>query len=263
MKIVILAGGAGTRLAEETQTRPKPMVEIGGKPILWHIMKHYSWYGFREFVICLGFKGYMIKEYFSNYGLHNSDVTYDFGTNSVEIHQRQCENWRVTLVDTGLQTMTGGRVKRVASYLDEQTFCLTYGDGLSNVNLCSLVDFHKRHGKLATVTATQPPGRFGALRMNGDEVAGFQEKPLGDGSWINGGFFVFDRKVLDYIADDSTVLEEEPLETLAATDELRAHKHDGFWQPMDTLRDKNILENLWQSGEAPWMVWNTSAQVAG
>lgn len=255
MKVVILAGGLGTRLNEETVVRPKPMVEIGGKPILWHIMKIYSHYGFHDFIVCLGFKGYMIKEYFSNYFLHMSDVTFDMTTNSMEVHQKNVEPWRVTLVDTGAHSMTGGRVKRVAPYIDD-TFMLTYGDGVANVNIAELVAFHRRHGKSATVTSTQPSGRFGALNMNQrSEVLAFQEKPAGDGSWINGGFFVLDRSVLDRITDDSTVFEKEPLEGLAGDGQLMAYKHSGFWQPMDTLRDKQQLEELWTSGRAPWKTW--------
>ncbi len=255
MKVVILAGGLGTRLSEETTLRPKPMVEIGGKPILWHIMKIYSYYGFNDFVICLGFKGYMIKEYFSNYFLHMSDVTFDMTTNSMEVHQKNVEPWRVTLVDTGAESMTGGRVRRVAPYLDG-TFMLTYGDGVANVNIRELVAFHQRHGKAATVTSTQPSGRFGALNMNADgQVVSFQEKPAGDGSWINGGFFVLEPSVLDLISADSTVFEKEPLERLAGEGELVAYKHSGFWQPMDTLRDKQQLEDLWLNGKAPWKLW--------
>jgi glucose-1-phosphate cytidylyltransferase len=256
MKVVILAGGLGTRISEETQIRPKPMVEIGGRPILWHIMKLYSAHGLNEFVICLGYKGYLIKEYFANYCLHNSDVTFDLGRNEIHTHHRETENWRVTLVDTGIETMTGGRVKRVAQYLDGDTFCLTYGDGLADVNVAALLDFHDAHGRLATVTATQPPGRFGALRLGeNNAVHGFQEKPLGDGGWINGGFFVLSPKVIDYIGGDATVWENEPLQNLAAECQLAAYKHRGFWQPMDTLRDRNQLEHLWQTGQAPWKVW--------
>lgn len=256
MKTVILAGGLGTRLSEETVIRPKPMVEIGGKPILWHIMKIYSHYGFNEFVICLGFKGYMIKEYFSNYFLHMSDVTFDMQKNTMEVHQQYVEPWKVTLVDTGNDTMTGGRLKRVAPYIGGETFMLTYGDGVSNVNIPELLAFHKKHGKSATVTATQPSGRFGALSLDASlQVASFQEKPVGDGSWINGGFFVLEPGMLDRIAGDSTVFEKEPLEGLARDHELIAFKHSGFWQPMDTLRDKMHLEELWNSGKAPWKVW--------
>lgn len=255
MKVVILAGGLGTRLSEETSLRPKPMVEIGGKPILWHIMKIYSHFGFNDFVVCLGFKGYMIKEYFSNYFLHMSDVTFDMTTNSMEVHQKNVEPWRVTLVDTGAESMTGGRVKRIAPYIDD-TFMLTYGDGVANVNIGELVAFHRQHGKTATVTSTQPSGRFGALNMNDDgQVLAFQEKPAGDGSWINGGFFVLEPSVLERIAGDSTIFEKEPLEGLARDGELVAYKHGGFWLPMDTLRDKQQLEELWTSGKAPWKLW--------
>ena len=255
MKVVILAGGLGTRLSEETSLRPKPMVEIGGKPILWHIMKIYSYYGFNDFVICLGFKGYMIKEYFSNYFLHMSDVTFDMTTNSMEVHQKNVEPWRVTLVDTGAESMTGGRVKRVAQYLDG-TFMLTYGDGVADVDINALLAFHKSHGKAATVTSTQPSGRFGALNMDHyGNVSSFQEKPAGDGAWINGGFFVMEPSVLNYIGGDSTLLEKEPLEGLARDNELVAFKHNGFWQPMDTLRDKFQLEELWLSDKAPWKLW--------
>ena len=256
MKVVILAGGAGTRISEETQNRPKPMVEIGGKPILWHIMKLYSHYGVSDFVICLGFKGYMIKEYFANYWLHTSDVTFDLGANQIITHERNTENWRVTLVDTGLETMTGGRLKRVAQYLEkDEPFCMTYGDGVGDVDIAKLVAFHRGHGRKATVTATTAPGRFGALRMQGTAVEGFQEKPVGDGAWINGGFFVLSPDVLNLIDGDSTVWEREPMEKLAASGELAAYKHPGFWQPMDTLREKNQLEALWESGKAPWKVW--------
>ncbi len=256
MKVVILAGGLGTRLSEETTVRPKPMVEIGGKPILWHIMKIYSHYGFNEFVICLGFKGYMIKEYFSNYFLHMSDVTFDMRKNTMEVHQQFVEPWKVTLVDTGNDAMTGGRLKRVSQYVEHDTFMLTYGDGVSNVNIAELLAFHKKHGKLATVTATQPSGRFGALSLDeAHKVTAFQEKPLGDGSWINGGFFVFEPGVLKRIEGEKTVLEKEPLEGLSRDRELVAFKHSGFWQPMDTLRDKTQLEDLWNSGRAPWKLW--------
>lgn len=256
MKVVILAGGHGTRISEETQNRPKPMVEIGGKPILWHIMKGYSCHGINEFIICLGFKGYVIKEYFANYCLHTSDVTFDLVNNELITHERNTENWRVTLVDTGLETMTGGRLRRVARYLPaNEPFCMTYGDGLGDVNITKLIHFHREHGLQATVTATTAPGRFGALRMTGDSVDGFQEKPIGDGAWINGGFFVLERSVLDRIAGDSTVWEREPMESLAADCQLAAYRHDGFWQPMDTLREKNYLEQLWDSGNAPWKIW--------
>lgn len=256
MKVVILAGGLGTRLSEETVVRPKPMVEIGGRPILWHIMKIYSHYGFNDFVICLGFKGYMIKEYFSNYFLHMSDVTFDMRNNSMEVHQQHAEPWKVTLVDTGMDSMTGGRLKRVAPYLENETFMLTYGDGVANIDIGDLVRYHRSHGKPATVTSTQPSGRFGALNMGEDgAIHSFQEKPAGDGSWINGGFFVLEPAVIDRIAGDGTVFEKEPLEGLARDGQLMAYRHGGFWQPMDTLRDKQHLEELWSSGQAPWKVW--------
>ncbi|WP_428311605.1 glucose-1-phosphate cytidylyltransferase [Hydrocarboniphaga sp.] len=256
MKAVLLAGGLGTRLSEETSTRPKPMVEIGGKPILWHIMKMYSAYGINEFVVCLGYKGYVIKEYFANYFLHMSDVTFDMARNRMDVHNNNAEPWRVTLVDTGETTMTGGRLKRVKQYLKEDAaFCFTYGDGVGDIDIGKTLSFHKQHGKLATMTATQPPGRFGALGMDGDAVHSFQEKPSGDGGWINGGFFVLSPKVIDLIEEDSTIWERKPLEQLAADGELMAYKHPGFWQPMDTLRDKQHLEELWQSGKAPWKSW--------
>lgn len=256
MKAVILAGGLGTRIAEETHLRPKPMIEIGGKPILWHIMKMYSAYGIQDFVICCGYKGYVIKEYFANYFLHTSDVTFDMAHNRMEVHQRHAEPWRVTLVDTGEHTMTGGRLRRVAPYLQgEDSFCFTYGDGLSDVNIAQLVDFHHRHGKLATVTAVLPPGRFGALMREGDTVRGFAEKPLGDSGWVNGGFFVLSPQVLSWIADDATSWEQEPMNQLAHSGQLQAFEHTGFWQPMDTLREKNLLETLWLSGQAPWKSW--------
>jgi len=256
MKVVILAGGLGTRLSEETVIRPKPMVEIGGKPILWHIMKIYSFYGFHDFIICLGFKGYMIKEYFSNYFLHMSDVTLDIRNNSMEVHQQYAEPWKVTLVDTGMNTMTGGRLKLVAPYLGNDAFMLTYGDGVSNIDITELVRYHKHHGKAATVTSTQPSGRFGALLLDSnDKVISFQEKPAGDGSWINGGFLVLEPSIFKRIAGPDTVLEKEPLEGLASDGQLVAFRHRGFWQAMDTLRDKNHLEELWQTGKAPWKLW--------
>ena len=255
MKVVILAGGYGTRLSEETLIKPKPMVEIGGKPILWHIMKIYSAYGFNDFVICLGYKGYMIKEYFANYYLHNSDVTFDLNDNSMQIHQNSAEPWKVTLVDTGDDVLTGGRVKRVANYIGTEDFCLTYGDGVSDINIRALVDFHKAQNKLATVTATQMPGRFGALTLDQDSVTSFQEKPHGDGAWINGGFFVLSPKVLDLIEGDATFWEREPVEQLSKMGQMAAYQHEGFWQPMDTLYQKNQLEALWASGQAPWKVW--------
>lgn len=256
MKAVILAGGLGTRISEETSLRPKPMVEIGGKPILWHIMKIYSHYGVNDFVVCCGYKGYVIKEYFANYFLHMSDVTFDMKNNRMEIDQQYAEHWNVTLVDTGESTMTGGRLKRIAPYVaDEETFCMTYGDGVSNVNISELMQFHASHGKLATLTATYPPGRFGALDLHGDQVMSFKEKPKGDGGMINGGFFVLSPKVLDLIDDDQTIWEREPLEKLAEAGQLSSYKHEGFWQPMDTLRDRTYLEELWQDGSAPWKVW--------
>ncbi len=257
MKAVILAGGLGTRISEETSTRPKPMIEIGGKPILWHILKTYSHHGINDFVICCGYKGYVIKEYFANYFLHMSDVTFDMSKNSMEVHQRHAEPWRVTLVDTGEDTMTGGRVKRIANYVkDDEAFCLTYGDGVGDVNITKLIAFHKAQNVEATLTATIPPGRFGALDLNGSKVNSFMEKPKGDGAMINGGFFVLSPKVIDYIAGDKTTWEREPLERLAQEGNLAAFPHHGFWQPMDTLRDKLHLEALWESGSAPWKVWS-------
>jgi glucose-1-phosphate cytidylyltransferase len=256
MKTVILAGGFGTRLAEETGLKPKPMVEIGGKPILWHIMKMYSAHGIHDFIICCGYKGYIIKEYFSNYFLHMSDVTFDIENNKMEVHQKNAEPWRVTLVDTGEATLTGGRLGRVAKYVkDEDAFCFTYGDGVSDIDISREIKFHHAHGKMATVTAVQPPGRFGALNIRNGLVHGFTEKPRGDGGPINGGFFVLSPKVLGLIEGDKTVWEGGPLENLAQQGELMAWKHDGFWQPMDTLRDKKHLEDLWNAGEAPWKVW--------
>ena len=257
MKAVILAGGLGTRISEETHLRPKPMIEIGGKPILWHIMKIYSHHGINDFVICCGYKGYIIKEYFANYFLHMSDVTFDMADNRMDVHQRNAEPWRVTLVDTGEDTMTGGRLKRVAPYVrDESAFCFTYGDGVRNVDITALVAFHRKQCSLATLTATYPPGRFGALDIHADHrVMTFQEKPRGDGGMINGGFFVLSPKILELLVDDSTVWEREPLETLAKQGQLSAYQHHGFWQPMDTLRDKNFLEDLWRTGNAPWRVW--------
>ena len=256
MKAIILAGGLGTRISEETSTRPKPMVAIGGKPILWHILKTYSAHGIQEFIICCGYKGYVIKEYFANYFLHNSDVTFDMQLNQMEVHEHHAEPWRVTLIDTGEDTLTGGRLKRVAEYVkNESAFCFTYGDGVANVDITALVAFHQQHGKLATVTAVQPPGRYGALQMDDQSVRGFIEKPQGDGGWINGGFFVLSPRCIELIAGDETSWEGDPLIKLAALDELRAYQHQGFWQPMDTLRDKNHLETLWESGKAPWKVW--------
>jgi glucose-1-phosphate cytidylyltransferase len=256
MKAVILAGGLGTRLSEETSLKPKPMVEVGGKPILWHIMKMYSAHGVNDFIICCGYKGYVIKEYFANYFLHMSDVTFDLNENTMEVHHKRAEPWKVTLVDTGDNSMTGGRLKRVAKYLqDDEAFCFTYGDGVGDMNIAETIDFHKKNGKLATLTATYPPGRFGALDITDGKVLNFKEKPKGDGAMINGGFFVLSSKVLDYIEDDSTTWEQYPLKQLAEEGELMAYEHHGFWQPMDTLRDKNHLEELWSAGKAPWKVW--------
>lgn len=256
MKAVILAGGLGTRISEETHLRPKPMIEIGGKPILWHIMKIYAAHGIKHFVICLGYKGYMIKEYFANYRWHMSDMTLNLSDNSVEIHSNFAEDWKVTLVDTGEETMTGGRLKRVYDHVKEyKSFCFTYGDGVANVDITKLIKFHEAHGKLATLTAAKPPGRFGALSMEGDLITQFQEKPDGDGTFINGGFFVLSPKVIEHIDDDKTTWEQEPLKNLARNGQLMAYKHQGFWQPMDTLRDKVQLEDMWQAGKAPWKVW--------
>lgn len=255
MKCVILAGGLGTRISEETTTKPKPMVEIGGKPILWHIMKVYSHYGVNEFIICAGYKGYVIKEYFANYFIHMSNITLDMSTNEMKVHENKSEPWKVTIVDTGDGTMTGGRIKRVKDYIGDETFCMTYGDGVSDVNIASLIDFHKNHGKLATLTSTFPPGRFGSLDIQNNQIKRFKEKPKGDGSMINGGFFVLSPKVIDKIKDDYTTWEREPLTELAKAGELMAYKHHGFWQPMDTLRDKNYLDHLWQNNKAPWRIW--------
>jgi glucose-1-phosphate cytidylyltransferase len=256
IKAAILAGGLGTRLSEETITKPKPMVEIGGKPLLWHIMKIYSAHGINDFIVCLGYKGYVIKEYFANYFLHMSDVTFDMRTNAMEVHQTSTEPWAVTLIDTGENTMIGGRIKRILPHVkDDEYFCLTYGDGVGDVNIREAIELHRKRGRLATVTATQPPGRFGAIHYQGDLVLGFQEKPQGEGGWINGGFFVLSPKVGDYIDGDSTVWEREPMEKLAADGELSVYFHRGFWQPMDTLREKVHLEELWASGKAPWKAW--------
>jgi glucose-1-phosphate cytidylyltransferase len=256
MKAVILAGGLGTRLSEETSTRPKPMVEIGGKPILWHIMKMYSAHGINDFIICCGYKGYVIKEYFANYFLHMSDVTFNMRDNTMQVHDKRAEAWSVTLVDTGDDSMTGGRLRRVAEYVkDEESFCFTYGDGVGDIDISASIAFHKQHGKAATLTATYPPGRFGALDIRQGQVLNFKEKPKGDGAMINGGFFVLNPEVLDYIGDDSSVWEQEPLMNLAAENRLMAFEHQGFWQPMDTLRDKHHLEELWTTGKAPWKTW--------
>ena len=256
MKAVILAGGLGTRISEETHLKPKPMIEIGGKPILWHLMKIYSSHGINDFVICCGYKGYIIKEYFNNYFLHMSDVTFDISNNKMKVHQQSAEPWTVTLVDTGEDTQTGGRLQRVASYLeDEKAFCFTYGDGLANVDIAKLIQFHEKHGKLATITAVQPPGRYGALNLKDDLVTRFFEKPKGDGGWINGGFFVLSPQCIDYIDSDDMPWEFKPLKNIASQGELMSYQHEGFWQPMDTLRDKNLLDELWESGKAPWKTW--------
>lgn len=256
MKAVILAGGLGTRISEETHLKPKPMIEVGGRPILWHIMKGYSVHGVTDFIICCGYKGYVIKEYFANYFLHNSDVTFDLTSNVMEVHHKKAEPWRVTMVDTGEETLTGGRLKRVASYVrNEKAFFFTYGDGVADINVASQLKFHLRHGKLATVAAVQPPGRYGALLRDGDAINGFQEKPPGDGGWINGGFFVLSPDAIDFIEGDDTAWEGDPLATLAARGELQAYEHKGFWQAMDTLRDRVHLEELWSTGNAPWKSW--------
>lgn len=256
MKAVILAGGLGSRLGEETDVKPKPMVQIGDRPIVWHIMKLYASHGINDFVICLGYKGYIIKEYFFNYFLHTSDVTIDVANNKMNVHANSAEPWKVTLVDTGSDSMTGGRLKRIMPYVqDESAFCMTYGDGLSDIDIAASIEFHKAHGCLATLAGVRPPGRFGALTVNDTLIDHFEEKPVGDGSWINGGFFVLSPKVLDYVADDTTVWEQEPLKRLARERQLHAFFHDGFWQPMDTLRDKRVLEQLWESGNAPWKSW--------
>jgi glucose-1-phosphate cytidylyltransferase len=256
MKAVILAGGLGTRLMEETSVKPKPLVEIGGKPMLWHIMKIYAAHGINDFIVCAGYKGYLIKEYFANYMLHNADVTFDIGRNSMEVHRHTAEPWRVTVVDTGEKTLTGGRLKRIRSYLGRDDFCMTYGDGVGDVDITALVRHHRAHGRYATVTAAQPPGRFGALNVEGDSVISFKEKPRGDSSWVNAGFFVLNPRVLDYIDGDDTTWEQAPIERIAGEDQLRAHFHRGFWQPMDTLRDKTLLEELWANGQAPWKSWS-------
>lgn len=255
MIAVILSGGLGTRISEETYLKPKPMIEIGGRPILWHIMKTYSFHGINDFVICCGYKGYVIKEYFANYFLHMSDVTFDMAANKMEVHQNNAEPWRVTLVDTGDMTLTGGRLKRVREYLGDEDFCFTYGDGVADVDVSALIAFHKQQGRMATVTSVQPPGRYGALEMDNNLVKSFMEKPKGDGGRINGGYFVLSPKVIDYIDGDNTSWEDEPIERLTKERQLVAFQHQGFWQPMDTLRDKNHLEELWQSGQAPWKVW--------
>ncbi len=255
MKAVILAGGLGTRISEETHLKPKPMVEVGGRPILWHILKIYSQHGINDFIICCGYKGYVIKEYFANYFLHSSDVTFDMSTNQMEVHQQNAEPWKVTLVDTGESTLTGGRLRRVASYLDGGSFCFTYGDGVADVDLTALIEFHRTEGRWATLTAVQPPGRFGSLAFARGRVLGFEEKPQGDGSWINGGFFVLEPEVLDTINGDESVWERDCLPAIASADQLNAFQHHGFWQPMDTLRDRQLLEELWKDDRAPWKTW--------
>lgn len=255
MKAVLLAGGLGTRISEETHLKPKPMVEVGGKPLLWHVMKIYSAHGINDFVICAGYKGYVIKEYFANYFLHMSDVTFDMKENRMEVHHRRSEPWRVTIADTGEATMTGGRLKRVREYLGDETFCFTYGDGVGDVNITELIAFHKAEGRQATLTGVQPPGRYGALGIEGHRITSFQEKPEGDGGWINGGFFVLEPSVIDLVEGDATIWERKPLEILASKSQLSVYKHTGFWQPMDTLREKTHLEDLWASGKAPWKMW--------
>jgi len=256
MKAVILAGGLGTRISEETENKPKPMIEIGGRPILWHIMKMYSAHGINEFIICCGYRGYVIKEYFANYFLHSSDVTFDMQKNQMSVHQNSAEPWQVTLIDTGGDTLTGGRLKRVRSYLGDEDFCFTYGDGVANTDITASIAFHRQHGLQATLTGVQPPGRFGSLDIEGDRIASFKEKPRGDGAWVNGGFFVLSPQVIDLIDGDQISWEVEPLENLARQGQLAIYKHPGFWQPMDTLRDKRHLEDLWQSGTAPWKIWS-------
>ena len=255
MKAVILAGGLGTRISEETHLKPKPMIEIGGMPLLWHIMKTYSFHGINDFVICCGYKGYVIKEYFANYFLHMSDVTFDMKQNTMDVHKKSAEPWKVTLVDTGLDTMTGGRLKRVQEYVENETFCFTYGDGLSDISVKNLIDHHNKQKTLSTVTAVQPPGRFGALNIEKNKIISFEEKPSGDGSWINGGYFVLEPGIFDYVENDQTVWERQPLETLAKDSQLSVHKHKGYWNAVDTLRDKNWMQDLWNSKQAPWKVW--------
>jgi glucose-1-phosphate cytidylyltransferase len=255
MKVVLLAGGLGTRISEETHLKPKPMVEVGGKPLLWHVMKIYSAHGINDFVICSGYKGYVIKEYFANYFLHMSDVTFDMCDNRMEVHHRRSEPWRVTIADTGEATMTGGRLKRVREYLGDDTFCFTYSDCVGDINITELIDFHRKEARKATLTGVQPPGRYGALAIENRKVRSFQEKPIGDGGWINGGFFVLEPSVIDLIETDSTVWERSPLDSLAKSGELSVYKHTGFWQPMDTLREKTLLEDLWAAGKAPWKIW--------
>lgn len=258
MKAVILAGGFGTRISEETQFKPKPLIEIGNMPLLWHIMKTFSFYGINDFVICCGYKGYMIKEYFANYSLHKSNITFDLKQNSIDIHSSNVEPWKITLVDTGLNTMTGGRLKQVKDFVNNESFCFTYGDGLSDINIKKLIDFHKTQKTLATVTGVRPPGRFGALSISENKVTKFQEKPEGDGDWINGGFFILEPKVFDYLENETTIWEREPLERLSSENQLSVYTHTGFWQPVDTNRDKNYLEDLWNKNRAPWKIWNES-----
>ena len=255
MQVVILAGGLGTRLSEETHLKPKPMVEVGGKPILWHILKIYSSYGIKEFIICLGYKGYLIKEYFANYALHNSDVTFDIKNQKLIVHKQETEDWKITLVDTGESSLTGRRLLRVKDYLNKESFCFTYGDGVGDINIKELINFHEKSHKKATLTAVQPPGRYGALQIEGNKVEFFEEKPLGDKSWINGGFFVLDYSVFDFIPEFDCMWENQPIKELAKNSQLNAYKHYGFWQPMDTLRDHKILQEMWLSGKAPWKVW--------
>ncbi|MBS3926369.1 MAG: glucose-1-phosphate cytidylyltransferase [Nitrosarchaeum sp.] len=255
MKAVILAGGFGTRISEETHLKPKPMIEIGGKPILWHVMKIYSSYGINDFIICCGYKGYMIKEYFANYFLHMSDVTFHLSDNKMEVHHKHVEPWTVTLADTGLETMTGGRLKKVKEYVEDDAFCLTYGDGVADVNISELINFHKQKNTFATITAVQPPGRWGNLEIHDNKISQFKEKPTGDGNWINGGFFIFEPAIFEFLQNDFTILEQEPLQQLTKKNQLSAFKHTGFWQPLDTLRDKNMLEELWRQNKAPWKIW--------
>lgn len=263
MKAVILAGGLGTRISEETSLRPKPMIEVGGRPLIWHIMKLYSYYGIQDFIICAGYKGYMIKEYFANYSLHHSDVTFHLWEKMIEFHNNHSEPWRVTIVDTGVNTMTGGRLKRVQDYVGDETFCLTYGDGVCNINLDHLIQFHQAEKRWVTLTAVQPPGRFGALEVAGSKVTNFHEKPVGDGGWVNGGFFIMEPEIFNWLEGDATILEGGPLETIAEQGHLSAYKHHGFWQPVDTLRDKTKLQEYCDNGQAPWMIWDAKQDSEG